>query len=332
MDEKLLKKLAQGLDSNNPEAIKAYKNLQKVAQGNGEEAEKAKAIINKVNSYRTKKAAHGTKLNYFKSLKNQCAEDEEVTYFKKGGSVKCGCKKKEDGGEINKAEDGWKAKFKKRQEEQKRELEARKNIPNHAPGGSNKSNRFAAAQHFKDLKHKNDYKNNPEEKEPPTINKGYLKNKKGGEINKDCGGSAIAKFKAAKCGSKLKKHLQGGSLNGIPFMQNGTPKGGVYKPDWYKSIQAKQGVFDKNGDYYEIQTKRSLNGDTFTRRINTHYSQSPLISDTTYDYSPKQGTPNVISTRWLFDHNRKNYENLKNMFNKIVSIPVEKSPIDLMGK
>lgn len=160
--------------------------------------EKAKA-----SEAQTKKAAHGTKLNYFKSLKNQCAEDEEVVYFKKGGSVKCGCKKKEDGGEINKAEDGWKAKFKKRQEEQKRELEARKNVPNHAPGGSNKSNRFAAAQHFKDLKHKNNYKNNPEEKEPPTINKGYLKNKKGGEINKDCGGSAIKKFKIHFWGGKL---------------------------------------------------------------------------------------------------------------------------------
>ena len=53
-----------------------------------------------------KKAAHGTKLTYFKSLKNQCAEDEEVVYFKKGGSVRCGCKKKEDGGEINKAQKG----------------------------------------------------------------------------------------------------------------------------------------------------------------------------------------------------------------------------------
>jgi hypothetical protein len=53
-------------------------------------------------------------LNYFKSLKNQCAEDEEVVYYKKGGSVSCGCKKKEDGGQVKKAEEGWKAKFKAR--------------------------------------------------------------------------------------------------------------------------------------------------------------------------------------------------------------------------
>ena len=49
------------------------------------------------------KALHGAKLNYFKSLKNQCAEDEEVVYYKKGGSVNCGCKKKEEGGEVRKA-------------------------------------------------------------------------------------------------------------------------------------------------------------------------------------------------------------------------------------
>ena len=48
----------------------------------------------------TKKALHGATLNYFKSLKNHCAEDEEVVQYKKGGSVSCGCKKKEDGGQV----------------------------------------------------------------------------------------------------------------------------------------------------------------------------------------------------------------------------------------
>ena len=52
------------------------------------------------------KALHGAKLNYFKSLKNQCAEDEEVVYYKKGGSVTCGCKKKEDGGQVSTAKQG----------------------------------------------------------------------------------------------------------------------------------------------------------------------------------------------------------------------------------
>ena len=62
---------------------------------------------------KAQKALHGAKLNYFKSLKHQCAEDEEVVYYKRGGSVDCGCKKKEEGGEIPKSEAGWKANFKK---------------------------------------------------------------------------------------------------------------------------------------------------------------------------------------------------------------------------
>jgi hypothetical protein len=34
------------------------------------------------------------KLNYVKNLKNQCADDEELVYFKKGGALGCGCRKK----------------------------------------------------------------------------------------------------------------------------------------------------------------------------------------------------------------------------------------------
>jgi hypothetical protein len=58
---------------------------------------------------KTQAAKHGAKLNYIKSLKHQCAEDEEVYYFKKGGSVGCGCRKKEDGGEVTKASKGCSA-------------------------------------------------------------------------------------------------------------------------------------------------------------------------------------------------------------------------------
>lgn len=61
------------------------------------------------------KAAHGAKLQFINSLKHKCAEDEELYYFKKGGSVGCGCKKKENGGEVTKAKEGEKVvdKFKK---------------------------------------------------------------------------------------------------------------------------------------------------------------------------------------------------------------------------
>jgi len=43
------------------------------------------------------------------------------------------------------------------------------------------------------------------------------KNEDGSKIKKNCNG-AVAKFKI---------HRQGGSLNGIPFMQTGTPKGAI---------------------------------------------------------------------------------------------------------
>ena len=67
-----------------------------------EEYKKAVENQQKQQQAQTQKALHGAKLNYFKSLKNQCAEDEEVVYYKKGGSVSCGCKKKEDGGQVKK--------------------------------------------------------------------------------------------------------------------------------------------------------------------------------------------------------------------------------------
>jgi hypothetical protein len=63
-------------------------------------------------------ARRGAKLQYLKSLKHQCADDEELYYYKKGGSVGCGCKKKEDGGEIAKAQKGTAVdKFKNRKKE-----------------------------------------------------------------------------------------------------------------------------------------------------------------------------------------------------------------------
>ena len=67
-----------------------------------EEYKKAVESQQKQQAQQTQKALHGAKLQYFRKLKNQCAEDEEVYYYKKGGSVGCGCKKKENGGEVKK--------------------------------------------------------------------------------------------------------------------------------------------------------------------------------------------------------------------------------------
>ena len=166
-----------------------------------------------------KKAAHGTKLNYFKSLKNQCAEDEEVTYFKKGGSVRCGCKKKEDGSEIAKAQNGTVVdKFKKMRADNKTVNNSTKQPTTNV---TKKTNEDPNKDMTWDPKLKKMRKMTSEEIARAKKNladarqgkgEGTPQRKKGGEINKDCGGSAIKKFKM---------HRQGGSLNGIPFIKLG---------------------------------------------------------------------------------------------------------------
>ena len=154
------------------------------------------------------KAAHGAKLNYFKSLKNQCAEDEEVVYYKKGGSVTCGCKKKEDGGQVSKASIGGIVERFKNRTKQKVE-EAKKLADKKEADKAFKEHRMIPGKH---LPRGN---NNVTEAERNDVTRDL----KGSKIKKNCGGAAVKAFKAAKCGSKLKKHLQGGSLNRIPFIK-----------------------------------------------------------------------------------------------------------------
>lgn len=165
--------------------------------------EKAKA-----SEAQTKKAAHGTKLNYFKSLKNQCAEDEEVVYFKKGGSVKCGCKKKEDGGEIAKAQNGSAVdKFKNRKKESKQDQATRDSIRINSAKGDSELEETRPGSYKPNPKHNpKDPKSRTHIWVPDRTKEPYKKDK----VKKDCGGSAIKKFKM---------HRQGGSLNGIPFIR-----------------------------------------------------------------------------------------------------------------
>lgn len=166
---------------------------------------------------KTQKAEHGAKLQYLKNLKNQCAEDEELYYYKKGGIVDCGCKKKmEEGGPLKKKHENAVDKFKGRAN-QEDTVHVNKRIYSVTDSqGKVKDSRFPAyskEQYQKDLRSKKpDAKKRVEKADMATAYKN------GKKIEKNCGGSAIAKFKA-KCGSKLKKHQQGGSLNGIPFMQ-----------------------------------------------------------------------------------------------------------------
>lgn len=196
------------------------------------------------------KAAHGTKLNYFRTLKNQCPEGEELVYYKKGGSVTCGCKKKEEGGEVRKAGLGCSAveRFKsikkaglgdvlikiadnlsgggfRKAEEEKRKRMA--SFVKKGPGTTKQPtiNGTKKMQEENKKKFKNDYSSKRVKDSEEDYLKGKTneataekcggkvkKNACGSKIMKDKKGSAVEEFKKARCGSKLKKHLQGGKL------------------------------------------------------------------------------------------------------------------------
>ena len=173
----------------------------------------------------TQAARHGAKLNYIKSLKNQCAEDEEIVYYKKGGSVGCGCKKKENGGEIKKAEQGAVAEFKMQYGNKMMQLaEANKNRKEAEEERKKREDKWRKGQIVvgKDIQ-KGQENSGPKAKtqtdQALKDNKGIGKNKCGSKIKKHQEGSVIAQFKKA--------YKQGGSLNGIPFYQGGTNEGGI---------------------------------------------------------------------------------------------------------
>jgi len=130
-------------------------------------------------------ARHGAKLQYIKSLKHQCAEDEELQYYKAGGSIGCKCVKKEkQGGEIKEsALDQFKAKY------------AKGGKPVKGPG-STKQPMMDAQMKEKKNKFKNDYSS----KRVKDSENDYFK------------GVADHKAKKNECGGKMKKHQIGGTL------------------------------------------------------------------------------------------------------------------------
>lgn len=130
-DKELQQKFLQFLVKKS--GAKTQKDLEKYVQSLGEEGLKkayeefSKEVINEQNK-KVNKAAHGMKLNYIKNLKNQCADDEELVYFKKGGTLDCGCRKKmQKGGETPK-EESMISKFKKFRQKAKKETEKQPNI------------------------------------------------------------------------------------------------------------------------------------------------------------------------------------------------------------
>lgn len=149
------------------------------------------------------KAAHGAKLQYVKSLKNQCADDEELVYYHKKGGVVCGCQKKmQDGGPLKKKRENAVDKFKGRANQEDTVHVNKRIYSVVGDNGKVKDSRFPAyskEQYQKDLKSKKpDAKKRVEKADMASAYKN------GKKIEKDCGGgSAIKKFKAKK-GSKIK--------------------------------------------------------------------------------------------------------------------------------
>ena len=153
------------------------------------------------------KAAHGAKLNYFKSLKNQCAEDEEVVYYKKGGSVGCGCKKKEQGGEVPTVKQGSAiAKFKTARKMQKAgkmpPVKVEKNDTVHVNGIPYS------------ITYSDGTKKNPKSPYPKYSNSQYVKDRSD-KSNKDAQRRAnkvdkVTRDEEMKCGGKVKKQQHGG--------------------------------------------------------------------------------------------------------------------------
>lgn len=163
----------------------------------------------------TKAARRGAKLNYIKSLKHQCADDEELYYYKTGGSigsVGCGCKKKE-GGEIKDKKESPVARFKAekaqkgtkvegttkrfmQQEEQRKEAEKKKKEAEEAK--RKERERLSEEDYYKGY----GYHKQGEDQHKPIKKK----------LNSAHGGMcmAVSKFKKA--------YKQGGNLNGVLFL------------------------------------------------------------------------------------------------------------------
>lgn len=233
----------------NPEALKSAVQVYQESKG---DIQKAAQAFSQVLQSKTQAAKHGAKLNYLKSLKNQCADDEELYYFKKGGLIGCGCKKKEQGGELKEKKESTVSKFKKACGGLKAKFMA----------GGQSPKKKNLDQASKDSIEINDNQNmglmserpgklipNPKYDKGKTDDRAQLwvpdrtktPYKKEEKVKKDCGGSKMKLKKGdkvcPKCGkvhaagagciAKFKMHKQGGSLNRIPFYQKGTTEGGI---------------------------------------------------------------------------------------------------------
>lgn len=203
-------------------------------------------FMQEMQSQQTRAARHGAKLQYLKSLKNQCAEDEELYYYKKGGSVGCGCKKKEDGGEIKKAQNGAVAKFKNDQKKKQQQQQQQK--PKWTDTKDNELRILSGKKNLTPQEQKrlqqlrNEFKNSSNTKDYE-----LEEGKKGMKVEKSCGGAA-AKFKKYSSGGfvKANKDFELDPIGYTDFLnQNGINPKRVATKYVYTDVEKKGGKVKK---------------------------------------------------------------------------------------
>ena len=197
MDEKLKQKVIQLLQAASQGDQKATQTIQnimdKAKQGDQEAVQLAQAIQTVMQEMQgqSQKAAHGAKLQYLKSLKHQCADDEELVYYKKGGSVKCGCEKKfQEGGTTPKKDTGV-TKFRQDQKKKKGNNTWTSQDDEHLLNARRKNGKNLTPEEKTAIQKWNNL--SQEQKSKHQLEEG----KSGMKVEKDCGGSAVSKFKKA---------------------------------------------------------------------------------------------------------------------------------------
>ena len=130
-------------------------------------------FMQEMQAQQTQAAKHGAKLNYIKKLKHQCAEDEELEFFAKGGVIGCNCVKKNQG------------------------------------GGKTESKK-SALQQYKDKKKAVPVKRTKAQQD--SINKLSEEDYFNGTADHTKPGTKKIQLKKKECGGKMKKHQIGGTI------------------------------------------------------------------------------------------------------------------------
>lgn len=174
------------------------------------------------------KVAHGTKLQYFRKLKNQCPEGEELVYYKRGGTVDCGCIKKGEAGTNLQPQDSESKnkesvvdKFKRKAREIKNKVTGKsakqydKPKTNQYGEYTDKYGNMIITEEGMNARQKELDSNKmkgDEDKKPPVINKGVGKNAYGSKMTPIKKNKCGSKVMQDKCGSKIKKKACGAKV------------------------------------------------------------------------------------------------------------------------